>query len=212
MASLAIEHFDNSLSWLVEFLQLTESDFKNMETCDTLWEILELPMTTIEEKTRRSFPDPPKLPLDENKQLHPNYSVRLQILQGLRELKLRGIRGETRRIRRERAIAHGLAEREKKEAEMLQQQAEARRPKRVGENHLDKKRQLKTNPIKEFLEGIDPRIAGKYIRALSSRFSTLEELDETAIFFIEEQGLKMMAWEKMALIRGIRAFRAQCGA
>lgn len=51
--------------------------------------------------------------------------------------------------------------------------------------------------------------ASKYLRVLSSHFKYVEDLDETAPFFIENAGIAMLAWEKFALVKAIREFRAR---
>lgn len=89
------------------------------------------------------------------------YNQRMIIWHAVHQLRERGIVAESRRIRLERAVSE--AEQRRKEAAEAEQESSLRgadtvKPK-VGQSYA-RNGKIETNPLKEFLETVDPRLVG----------------------------------------------------
>ncbi|CAD7968733.1 unnamed protein product [Amoebophrya sp. A25] len=136
--------------------------------------------------------------------------VRLRLVFALQRIKENGIPREAQRIRLNQKLA--LREENEEKARKAQEAKGPSNRLRVGTNYLAGKganNTIRSNPIQEFLEGIDQRLATKYVRILSRNFEFLEDLDETALFFLDRAGCQVLAWERMALLKAIREYRAR---
>mmetsp|Transcript_26933 Transcript_26933/g.67838 ORF Transcript_26933/g.67838 Transcript_26933/m.67838 type:complete len:421 (+) Transcript_26933:118-1380(+) len=138
---------------------------------------------------------------------HDNAAIRVRVLRALELIRRNGLAAEATRIRLNRK----LQEIEKSLTLLYGTGCVggARKSMKVGRNYLGGGgSRLRTNPIQEWLEGIDERMASKYVRILSRTFAYLEDVDETAVFWLEQAGCKVLAWERMALLKAIKDMRA----
>lgn len=115
-------------------------------------------------------------------QFDDQYVARLHILRALQSLHKYGIQPETRRIRAEQNI------------DFAEDQAMPTGP------HL-------SESLRRFLEKLDSRLAVRYLRVLSNYFRYWEDLDETVIFFIEQTGVKLQAWERLQLLKAVKELK-----
>eukprot|EP00392_Amoebophrya_sp_AT5.2_P004183 g4191.t1 len=120
---------------------------------------------------------------------HDNAAIRVRVLRALELIRRNGLAAEATRIRLNRK----LQEIEKSLTLLYGTGCVggARKSMKVGRNYLGGGgSRLRTNPIQEWLEGIDERMASKYVRILSRTFAYLEDVDETAVFWLEQAGCK----------------------
>ncbi|CAD7938590.1 unnamed protein product [Amoebophrya sp. A120] len=127
---------------------------------------------------------------------------KVRILHGIEQIRRNGLASEATRIRLQRKLD------DIEERQTLKYGNPQGKTQKVGRRYLGGNSTLRTNPIQEFLESVDNRVATKYVRVLSRAFAYLEDVDETAIFFLEHAGCKVLAWERMALLQAIRDYRA----